>query len=155
MIRNRLVASLTVLFLLGGWPERAEASSVKGYMITLHQDTIYGRIQLPWMLSSMDFFNLFGFDYVSMSCQVFFKSEAEKSYHRYTPLMISGYGFVHRRTIYIYKSFDLKYKSILEDKSKGFRFLNLIHAGTVDLYRYPITITYPIQSTIDRGREMM
>jgi hypothetical protein len=153
--KNYLIAFLLILCLTGISSECA-ASSSKGYIITLDHDTVFGRIVIPWRSTSIDFFNLIGFDFESFFYHVSFKRDSEKSYKTYYPTGIDGFGFKHRSTYYIFKSFYLNYKSIFEDKGQGYRFINLIHQGKLDLYQHMISINYPVATTpfADRGQVM-
>jgi len=156
ILRKKYLMLILVTSYLIGIGDYCNASSSKGYIITQAQDTVYGKIRLPWKSTSIDFFNFFGFDFESFFYHVSFKSDSEKSYKTYYPTMISGFGFKHRSTNYKFKSFYLNYKSIFEDKTQGYKFLNLIHRGRLELYQHMISINYPITSPIfpDRGQEM-
>jgi len=155
MYKKYLMLLLVILFLIG-IGDNCNASSSKGYIITQDQDTIYGKIRLPWKSTSIDFFNFSGFDFESMFYIISFKSDADKSYRTYYPTTISGFGFKHRSTNYIFKSFYLNYKSLFEEKGQGYKFINLIHRGKLDLYQHMITINYSRESTpfADRGQVM-
>lgn len=148
-----LIFMTCFLWVNGG---HCKASISKGYIITQNKDTIYGTIQVPWRSTSIDFFNLIGFDFESFFYHVSFKSKSDKSFKTYYPTTISGFGFQHRSTFYVFKSFNLNYKSIFEDKGQGYRFINLIHRGRIDLYQLMITINYPVTSSpfADRGQVM-
>lgn len=156
ILHKKFLILILIVICLTGINDYCKASSTRGYIITQDQDTLYGKIQLHWLSTSIDFFNFFGFDFESLFYCVSFKSDAEKSYRTYYPTMISGFGFKHRSTNYIFKSYNLNYKSIFEDKTKGYRFINLIHSGKIDLYQHMISINHPITSPnfADRGQVM-
>jgi len=155
-LRKKYLSLLLIIICLTGISNNCNASSTKGYIITQDQDTLYGKIRLHWLSTSIDFFNFFSFDFESFFYHVSFKSDADKSYKTYYPTMISGFGFKHRSTNYIFKSYNLNYKSIFEDKTKGYRFINLIHRGKIDLYRHMISINYPVTcpNSANRGQVM-
>lgn len=147
---------ILVSFCLIGIGGNCKAFSSRGYIITQNQDTVYGKIQIPLKSTSIDIFNLIGFDLESFFYHVSFKSDSDKSYKTYYPTTISGFGFKRRSTNYIFKSFYLNYKSIFEDKGQGYKFINLIHRGRLDLYQHMISINYPVTSPSfgDRGQVM-
>lgn len=155
LLKKYLIPILITLCLTGV-SDYCTASSSKGYIITQNQDTIYGKISIPWRSTSIDIFNLIGFDFESFFYHISFKKDSDKSYKTYYPTTISGFGFKHRSTNYIFKSFFLNYKSIFEDKGQGYRFINLIHRGRLDLYQHMISVNYPVTSPpfADRGQVM-
>lgn len=155
LLKNYRIILLLTLCLFGIGANTSARSS-RGYIITQEHDTIFGRVRLPWSSNSIYSYNLFGFDFESFFYHVSFKKDSEKAYKTYYPTTISGFGFTHRSTNYMFSSFYLNYKSIFEDKGQGTRFLNLIHRGKLDLYRHMISINYPIAMPpfADRGSVM-
>lgn len=147
---------MLLTFSLFGLGYNCHAGSSRGYILTKNQDTIFGRILIPWNSITIDAFSLIGSDFESFFYHVSFKSDSDKSYKTYYPTMISGFGFKHHSTNFVFKSFNLNYKSIFEDRGQGIRFLNLIHRGRLDLYRHMISINYPVTSSTcpDRGHAM-
>lgn len=156
ILRKRWLSLILITFYQIGIGDNCKACSSRGYIITQNQDTVYGKIQIPWNSITIDIFNLIGFDFESFFYHVSFKSDSDKSYKTYYPTMISGFGFKHQSTNFVFKSFNLNYKSIFEDRGQGVRFLNLIHRGRLDLYKHMISINYPVTSPpfADRGKVM-
>lgn len=156
IVHKKWLMLILVSFFLNGKGDFCKACSSRGYIITQKQDTIFGTIQIPWNSITIDLFNLIGFDFESFFYYVSFKSDSDKSYQIYYPKMISGFGFKHQSTDFVFKSFNLNYKSIFEDRGQGYRFLNLIHRGRLDLYKNVISINDPVTSPpfADRGKVM-
>lgn len=120
------------------------AKKVDGYIINENQDTIYGKIRLPWINTSTGAVVLFGFDFESLFRSVSFKGKAGKSYHTFRPNTIYGFGFNYKSSDYFFRSMFLNYKSLFKKEGQEYRFLNLIHHGKVDLYQNIIFIKVPV-----------
>jgi hypothetical protein len=127
--KKNLIPILITFYLIAVY---GSCNAAKGYIITPDQDTIIGKIDA----SSLE-------SYFSV---VSFKGDSEKSYKRYSPTMISGFGFKAGSTTYIFRSVPLNYKSLMENKDQGYRFINLIHRGRFDLYRNIISVNSPVTS---------
>ena len=116
------------------------AINVSGYIVSENHDTIYGIIKLHRYDQVTGALILNGFDLESLHYKITFRRNDSKSKQTFTPSMILGFGFNYDSVKYIYKRFLLEYKNIFSKDTQEYRFLNLIHRGSSELYLNTICI---------------
>ncbi len=147
-MKRNLFRIVFLFLILSTFSFKCYASNVKGYIITLNQDTIYGTIQLPTFNQTTGAYYIKGFDEEYITHQIKFKNEVKKKYLKYTINDILEYGFIYRSSSYKYKRFLLKYKSISNKENSEYRFLELIYSGFLDLYKNTKYLNLPQKTSV-------
>jgi len=102
------------------------AINIKGYIITLQSDTVWGRIQLSKFDQVTGGFVLKGVEEESFHSRVVFCPDNEKRFKAYFPEMLLEFGFLYDSIPYIYKQIKVERKSLFKNERIQICFVRLL-----------------------------
>jgi hypothetical protein len=149
-MRRKVLLTLMILGLAGIYTN-CSAIKVPGYIVDQNQDTLYGTVILSKVDQITGDLIIGGFDQASLYSSVTFKGTDEKSFHKYSPDLIKGFGFGYDTTTFVFRTFLVKFNSLFPEGQEKNCFLNLIYQGSLELYQYIACIKDPSPSTIKNG----
>jgi len=113
----------------------SQAKTASGFIITTNLDTVFGEIKLHKFERATGAFLLNGFDLNWCFFSVSFKGRNDKRFKNYKPFELHGYEFTYNSVIYVFKSFDVYFTRLINQKDQIPRFLQRIFEGEICLYR--------------------
>lgn len=113
----------------------SQAKTANGFIVTTNLDTIFGEIKLHKFERATGAFLLNGFDLNWCFFSVSFKGRNDKRFKNYKPFELHCYQFTYKSVIYAFKSFEVYFTRLINQKDQIPRFLQRIFEGEICLYR--------------------
>ena len=152
-MKNLLYSVVIMLLML--W-SNSYAKAVRGYIITNNYDTIPGVVKVPPMnlITGGLILNSLNFD--ALHLKVRFKADNQHKTIVYLPHNLLEVGVIHNYKSFIYRSFCVKFNSIISsDKAYIRKLLRLEYNGNYDLYTENMHLKEEWRESYERSDQLI